>query len=358
MTEPVSFPGALKIGLAGLAATLLLSVQVKISAQQSNAAPAGPSPTSSQRQFLDRYCATCHNERLKTGGLSLVQVDLSKLGAQPELWEKVVRKLHTGVMPPPNMPQPPAADRLAMLTWLETSLDAASAAKPNPGRTETLRRLNRTEYQNAIRDLLALDIDAASLLPADESGHGFDNVIVGDLSATLLNRYISAAQKISRLAVGSKQSSLQSDTISLPADLTQEDQLPGLPMGTRGGMSTSYTFAQDGEYEIQILLSRNLEGVVSGLREARPHELLVLLDREPVKTFTIQKPAGDDDNVRQGFESARYREGRSAQPRRHLRQGGLVADRHAQAAYGISLQRPATSAYGARHQPGFGDRTV
>ena len=214
MTEPVSFPGALKIGFAGLAATLLLSVQVKMSAQQSNAASAGPSPTSSQRQFLDRYCATCHNERLKTGGLSLVQVDLSKPGAQPELWEKVVRKLRTGVMPPPNMPQPSEADRLAILTWLETSLDAASAAKPNPGRTETLRRLNRTEYQNAIRDLLALDIDAASLLPADESGHGFDNVNVGDLSATLLNRYISAAQKISRLAVGSTQSSLQSDTIS------------------------------------------------------------------------------------------------------------------------------------------------
>jgi hypothetical protein len=219
---------------------------------------------------------------------------LTRPGAQPELWEKVVSKLQTGVMPPPNMPQPPAADRLAMLTGLETSLDTAAASKPNPGRTETLRRLNRTEYQNAIRDLLALDIDAASLLPADESGHGFDNVIVGDLSATLLNRYISAAQKISRLAVGSKQSSLQSDTISLPADLTQEDQLPGLPMGTRGGLSTTYTFAQDGEYEFQILLARNLEGVVTGLREARPHELLVLVDREPIKTFTIQKPTGDD----------------------------------------------------------------
>ena len=190
MTEPVTFPGALKIGFAGLAAALLLSAQVPIYAQQSHAASAGPSPASSQRQFLDRYCAACHNENLKTGGLSLVQVDLSRLGAQPELWEKVVRKLHTGVMPPPNMLQPPKADRLAMLTWLEASLDAASAAKPNPGRTETLRRLNRTEYQNAIRDLLALDIDAASLLPADESGHGFDNVIVGDLSATLLDRYI------------------------------------------------------------------------------------------------------------------------------------------------------------------------
>ena len=292
--EPVSFPGALKTGLAGLAATLLLSVPVKVSAQQSKAASAGPSPTSSQRQFLDRYCATCHNERLKTAGLSLVQVDFSRIGAQPEVWEKVVRKLHTGVMPPPNMQQPSDADRRAILTWLETSLDAASAAKPNPGRTETLRRLNRTEYQNAIRDLLALDIDAA-LLPADESGHGFDNVTVGDLSATLLNRYILAAQKISRLAVGNTQLSLQSDTIQTAADLTQEDHLPGLPIGTRGGVSTSYTFAQDGEYEIQILLARNLEGIVSGLREARPHEMLVLLDREPVKTFTIQKPASGDD---------------------------------------------------------------
>ena len=295
MKEPVQFRGALRVGLAGLALTLLLPVQVKLSAQQSNAASAGPSSTSSQRQFIDRYCASCHNERLKTGGLSLAEVDLSRLGAQPELWEKVVRKLHTGVMPPPNMPQPSEADRLAMLTWLDTSLDAASAARPNPGRTETLRRLNRTEYQNAIRDLLALDIDAPSLLPADESGHGFDNVIVGDLSPTLLNRYISAAQKISRLAVGSTQSSLQSDIISLAADLTQEDQLPGLPLGTRGGISTSYTFAQDGEYEIQALLARNLEGVVSGLREARSHELLVLLDREPVKTFTIQKAISGDD---------------------------------------------------------------
>jgi len=297
MTDSVLFPGTLKIGLGGLAAALLLSLPAQISAQQSNAAPAGSSATLTQRQFLDRYCATCHNERLKTAGLSLAKVDLSKVSAEPELWEKVVRKLHTGVMPPPNMPQPPAADRLAIVTWLETSLDAASAAKPNPGRTETLRRLNRTEYQNAIRDMLALDIDAGALLPADESGHGFDNVIVGDLSATLLNRYISAAQKISRLAVGSTQSDLQNDIISLPADLTQEDHLPGLPLGTRGGISTPYTFAQDGEYEIQVLLARNLEGLVSGLREARSHQLVVLLDREPIKTFTIQKAANDNDDA-------------------------------------------------------------
>ena len=296
---------ALKIGLAGLAATLLLSVEVMICAQPSNAASAGPSPTSSQRQFLDRYCATCHNEQLKSGGLSLVKVDLNRPGAQPEQWEKVVRKLRTGVMPPPNMPQPSRADRLAIMTWLETSLDAASTAKLNPGRTEALRRLNRTEYQNAIRDLLALDIDAATLLPADESGHGFDNVNLGDLSATLLNRYISAAQKISRLAVGSTQSSLQSDTIGLPPDLTQEDHLPGLPIGTRGGVSTSYTFAQDGEYEIQISLMRDLAGVISGLRDARSHEMLLLLDREPVQTFTISRAAIGNETLNEKVLKAR-----------------------------------------------------
>src|SRR5439155_15319730 len=223
--------------VAGVASALCLAL---VNMQAQTPTTAGQSAvTSSQRQFLDRYCVTCHNERLKTGGLSLDGVDVSRPDAQPEIWEKVARKLRTGVMPPPNMLQPPKADRLAMLTWLEASLDAASAAKPNPSRTETLRRLNRTEYQNAIRALLALNIDAASLLPADESANGFDNVTVGDLSPTLLDRYVSAAQKISRLAVGSTQSSLQSDIIQLPADFTQEDQLPGLPMGTRGGAPVS-----------------------------------------------------------------------------------------------------------------------
>jgi cytochrome c551/c552 len=274
----------LRIGLLVLAAPLLASDQVGMSAQGD-----------AQRQFLDRHCTTCHNDRTKTAGLSLEHVDLSRPEAQSELWEKVVRKLRTGVMPPSNAPQPPQADRLAMLTRLERSLDAAAASHPSPGRTETLRRLNRTEYQNAVRDLLALDVDAASLLPADESGHGFDNVNVGDLSPTLLDRYISAANKISRLAIGSTQSSLQNDVFLLPADLTQEDQLPGLPLGTRGGMSRTHTFVQDGEYVVQVLLARNLEGAVSGLREDRPHELLVLVDRKPVATFTVQKPANGDD---------------------------------------------------------------
>ncbi len=246
-----------------------------------------------------------------------------------------------------------------MLTRLEASLDAAAAAQPNPGRTETLRRLNRTEYQNAIRDLLALDIDAASLLPADESGHGFDNVNVGDLSPTLLDRYISAANKISRLAVGSTQSSLQSDTFLLPADLTQEDHLPGLPIGTRGGMSRSHTFAQDGEY-VHPDAARSRSGR-NRQRVAREPSTRAAGAARPGAGRDLHGPEASQRRrhaARQGFEGARRRACRLARRRRHIRQGGLIAHRHGQAAYRIPLQRQAASAYGACHQPGFGDRTL
>src|SRR5436190_10036634 len=307
MTKLLPIARVVTLGSIGVAVTLCVCLQVQTSAQQAGRQQvASPPPSSaagdltaasSPRRVLDRYCVTCHNERLKTADLRLDRIDVANPGADAEVWEKVVRKVRTGTMPPSNMPQLSQDDRRALLMWLETSLDAASAATPNPGRTDTLRRLNRTEYQNAVRDLLSLDIDAASLLPPDDSGHGFDNVTVGDLPPTLLDRYISAAQKISRLAIGSTATSLQNDIIRLPADLTQEDQLPGLPLGTRGGVSVPHTFAQDGEYEIQIWLARDLEGQVSGLREPRAHELLVLVDRQPVANFKIEKPAGADATV-------------------------------------------------------------
>jgi hypothetical protein len=247
--------------------------------------------------MLDRYCVTCHNQRLVTAGLKLDDADVAHPGEGAEIWEKVVRKLRTGMMPPPNMPQPSAEDRGALLSWLETSLDKAAAAKPNPGRTETLRRLNRTEYQNAIRDLLSVDVDAASLLPADESGHGFDNVTVGDLPPALLDRYISAAQKISALAIGNTQTSLQSDIIRVPPDVTQEGHVSGLPVGTRGGVLFPYTFVQNGEYDIQIYLARGYSGDIDGLKDTQPHEIKVLLDRTPIGEFTIQRPENGDDSL-------------------------------------------------------------
>ena len=210
---------------------------------------------------------------------------------------------------------------------------------PNPGRTETLRRLNRTEYQNAVRDLLALDIDATSLLPADESGHGFDNVTVGDLPPTLLDRYISAAQKVSRLAVGSTQTSLQADVIRLPADRTQETHVAGLPLGTRGGVSIPYTFAQDGEYEIQVWLARDLSGNVGGLRErSRTHEMVVLVDREQVKSFTIQKLVDDDTTLDKNLKVRVTAQRGTARYRRDVRQRQLVSGGSATAAPARALQ--------------------
>jgi hypothetical protein len=307
MPKPFPFAGVVTFGSVLAAAMLCCCLEEQTAAQQADgpraAAPASVAatdpgtPESSARRVLDRYCVTCHNKRVKTAALELDGLDVSNPGSQAEVWEKVVRKVHTGTMPPSNVPQPSGDDRRALLAWLETALDSAWAARPNPGRTDTLRRLNRTEYQNAIRDLLALDIDAASLLPADESGHGFDNVTLGDLPPTLLDRYISAAQKISRLAIGRAEPSVESDIIRLAADLTQEDHLPGLPLGTRGGASVTHTFAQDGEYEIQIWLARDLEGQVAGLREPRPHELMVLVDRQQVATFTVEKTAGADTTV-------------------------------------------------------------
>jgi hypothetical protein len=306
---PKAFPSArvATIGAVWFVLTVSLGIQARPSAQQpasqaKSAQPSSPiravSPASSHRAMLDRYCVTCHNQRLVTAGLKLDEADVANPGEGAEIWEKVVRKVRTGMMPPPNMPQPSMGDRRALLSWLETSLDKAAAAKPNPGRTETLRRLNRTEYQNAIRDLLSVDIDAASLLPADESGHGFDNVTVGDLPPALLDRYISAAQKISALAIGSTQTSLQSDIIRVPPDVTQEGHVSGLPVGTRGGVLFPYTFAQNGEYDIQIYLARGYAGDIDGLKDAQvPHEIKLLLDRTPIGEFAVQKPANGDDSL-------------------------------------------------------------
>ena len=281
---------AIVVRVVGFVLGAFFCLSVESSAQPTS------SSSSSHRQLLDRYCVTCHNGRLNTAGLSLEQVDVANPTAGTEVWEKVVRKLRTGTMPPSNRPQPPREGRAALQLWLETSLDDAAASAPYPGRTETLRRLNRTEYQNAVRDLLALDIDASELLPADESGHGFDNVNVGDLSPALLDRYISAAQRISRLAIGSTLTALQSEVIRVPADITQEAHVPGLPIGTRGGISVPFTFAQDGEYDIQIRLARNRGGFVGGLRQPENHTLELLVDRTPVDTFTIEKPPDGDDH--------------------------------------------------------------
>lgn len=249
-----------------------------------------PVPADGHRALVSQYCVSCHNDRLKTGGLALNTVVAQAVDQNPDAWEKVVRKIRARQMPPIGMPRPDEAIYDAAIGSLETALDRAAAAALNPGRTATLRRLTRTEYQNAVRDLLAVDVDATSLLPADESSYGFDNVTVGDLSPTLLDRYISAAERISRVAVGRPSRSPDGETIRMPPDLTQEEHLEGLPVGTRGGAVLRYTFPLDGEYEVQIRLTRDRDEHVEGLSE--PHELEVLLDRARVQVFTVRPPQG------------------------------------------------------------------
>jgi hypothetical protein len=258
-----------------------------------------PSPTiASERdvvdRFVDRYCLQCHNSDDKKGGLALDMIGSEGVDRHPAVWEKVVRKLVARQMPPPRRSRPDDREYDAVVSSIAGVLDRAAAAHPDPGRTDTFRRLNRTEYQNAIRDLLALDVDATALLPADESSHGFDNVTVGDLSPTLLERYIAAARKISRLAVGSPGRSPGGDTIRIRADLTQEEHVEGLPLGTRGGALIPYTFPQDGEYDIQVRLARDRNEHVEGLRE--PHELEVLLDRERMALFTVTPPGTEREH--------------------------------------------------------------
>src|SRR5438270_1796600 len=195
-------------------------------------------------------------------------------------------------MPPMRKARPEERAYEKVVARLSDALDRAAAGHPNPGRTETFRRLNRTEYQNVIRDLLALEIDATELLPKDDASHGFDNVTVGVLSPTLLDRYITAAQEISRLAVGTPRRSPGGDTFRIRADVTQEEHVEGLPIGTRGGTLLSYTFPRDGEYEIQIRLTRDRNEHVEGMRE--PHELEVLIDRARVAGFTVSPPKDND----------------------------------------------------------------
>lgn len=279
--------------LAGLLAAG--AFMYRLQAQQQSAAAPVP-PTAPHLDLINRYCAVCHDESLKTADLALdiLSWEDVNLNRYPEVWEKVVRKLRARQMPPMGMPRPKEHAYDKVISWLEAALDSTAAARPDPGRTDTFRRLNRTEYRHAIRDLLALDVDVTALLPSDESSYGFDNVTVGDLSPTLLERYISAAEKISRLAVGRPGRAPGGDTITIQPDLTQEKHFEGLPVGTRGGAVIRYTFPLDAEYEIQVRLARDRNEEVEGLREV--HQLELLLDRERVQLFTVEPPPAGQDH--------------------------------------------------------------
>ena len=253
--------------------------------QQQSAAAATPA-ASPQRALVNRYCVGCHNEKLKTGGLVLATIDVDSASADnAEVLEKVVRKLQARAMPPRGMPRPDETAYSGFVSHLETSLGRLAAGNPNPGRPDTLRRLNRTEYQNAIRDLLDLEADVAAILPSDDSAHGFDNVSLGGLSPTLLERYLGASQKISRLAVGTPVRAPGEETVVLPTDLTQEDYFDGQPFGTRAGGVVRHVFPADGEYVFKLQLTRDRDYRIEGLTE--PHQIEVSIDGERLQLFAL-----------------------------------------------------------------------
>jgi hypothetical protein len=256
-----------------------------------------------QRALLDQHCVACHNQRTKTAGLMLDDVDVTKVGDRAELWERVVRKLHMGMMPPAGRPRPDNALVEKFVSWLETELDRNAASHPNPGRTETFHRLNRTEYQNVVRDLLAVEIDVRSLLPADDASYGFDNIAgVLKLNESLLENYLSAALKISRAALGGPLPIPKSDEFRVPEALRQYDHIEGLPFGTRGGLLVKYTFPQDGDYLFRVDLLCRMAGCDGSAGFADRHELEVLLDGQRVKLFALDPHEKDDESVISGLK--------------------------------------------------------
>jgi hypothetical protein len=235
---------ALFIAMASTIATVGAGSQ---NAPTSTRAAASPDPA-----FMKQYCVSCHNERVKAGSLVLTSLDPAAVGDHVDVWEKVVRKLRTGMMPPASAPKPPAAASTSFTTALESVLDRAAARRVDPG-IPALHRLNRTEYANAIRDLLALDVDVSAMLPPDDSAAGFDNIAdVLGVSPALIEGYAAAAAKISRLALGDPSIGLDRVTYRVPGDISQDAHVDGLPLGTRGGIVVRHTFPLDAEYDVQV----------------------------------------------------------------------------------------------------------
>src|SRR5437773_6527400 len=236
-------------GLAALS-TVQMSARVRSQGRDAAAAP---------RAVLDQYCVTCHNQRLRTGGVALDGVDVARPGDHAELWERVIAKLRAGSMPPPGRPRPDASTYRAVASWLEAEIDRAWAASPNPGRIGAVHRLNRTEYSNAIRDLFGVTVDVRSQLPGDETADGsFDNFADSlSISTAHLERYLSVARQVTRLAIGLPPTSPTMDRFEIPLHVLQDErQSEDLPFGSRGGIAVKYDFPIDGEYLIKVRLQR------------------------------------------------------------------------------------------------------
>ena len=236
--------------------------------------------TTSIQQTVSTYCVTCHNDKLKTGGLVLDRPELADVAAHADVWEKVIRKVRTGMMPPAGSPRPNPGERDALLSSLTSTLDAAARVTPNPGRP-LAHRMNRAEYANAIRDLLALDVDAAALLPPDDSSAGFDNnADVLGVSPVLLESYLTAAERVSALALGDRDIPPAGEIYRVKQDESQDRHVPGLPLGTVGGILINRTLPLDGEYQFRVTLFRTNLGTMRGLEYE--HQLEISVDGQRV----------------------------------------------------------------------------
>src|SRR5262245_11693508 len=246
-----------------------------------------------------RYCGTCHNDRLKTGTLSLEHVDFADVVRDRAVLERVVRKHLVGAMPPQGMPRPEPAALAAFAATIESRLDAEAAAHPDPGRAP-LRRLNRTEYANAIHDLLDLDVDVSALLPADNTSYGFDNIAdVLTMSPVLMERYLAAARRISAMAVGdARDIPVAADTYRVKPDRSQDAHVEGLPLGTRGGLIVRRVFPLDAEYQFNIRLRQTDLNNVVGV--AYPHQIVLTIDGAEVHQATV----GGTDDLKLSFANA------------------------------------------------------
>ncbi|MEQ1757366.1 MAG: DUF1592 domain-containing protein [Vicinamibacterales bacterium] len=257
------------------------------------ATPAAAVDATSARALVDRYCVTCHNDRTPTAGLSLQTADVANPTAHAEVWEKVIRKVSAGAMPPVGVPRPEAPVLAGLTGYLSTSLDRAALSRPDPGRP-VLHRLNRAEYGNAIRDLLALEVPVRTLLPPDELSHGFDNIADAlGVSPVLLERYMAAADRISALAVGDPDITAATETYPARGDSQQLEHIEGLPLGTRGGVMVRRNFPLDGEYVISAKLWRTNNGFTRGLSAA--HQVEFSIDGERVFATSV---GGQEDWTR------------------------------------------------------------
>jgi Protein of unknown function (DUF1592)/Protein of unknown function (DUF1588)/Protein of unknown function (DUF1587)/Protein of unknown function (DUF1585)/Protein of unknown function (DUF1595)/Planctomycete cytochrome C len=249
----------------------------------------GPASMSTdERALLDRYCVSCHSDRLKTGGLTLQSLDPAHVESAPEIWEKVVKKLRVSEMPPAGARRPEKAASDLMVARLEAALDRVAEGAPNPGRPP-VHRLNRAEYTNAVRDLLAVDLDGQALLPADDVTEGFDNLAGGlTVSPLLMERYLAVAKRVSRLAVGDPtiRPSFEARVYQIPSLMMQDDRMDDeLPFGSRGGIAIRHRFPLDGEYQIKVLLRRTMYSMIRGLLD--PQQLEIRVDGVLAKALTV-----------------------------------------------------------------------